>query len=430
MNALIPYTIASVVALGIFFSGYALFLRKEPLFRFNRVYLLTSLFLSFLIPLLIFVPAAFPKAMMSLPANGILQSITLSPVEISAASGNNISLTALLGYIYLIGMVFFTARLLIRILGIYNLRQKGSLSDDDISIRWIRSDIPPFSFFNTMYLPAKLKDTHQLHEVIRHEQIHINGFHSFDILCTQIFQIVCWFNPFIPLTENALRENHEFEADKAVLSAGIDPVIYTRILFGQDKTALAVVLGNNFNYSLIKRRLTMFNKTSTRYARLKAIAVLPVAACIVMMFSISCQQSADEFPAAVKSTEAIPAPPPPPPPPPPPSTTNAGEEPVFTVVENMPQYPGGEEARMNYMIKNVKYPKEATEKGIQGTVYVSFIVEKDGSISNTTILKAVGGGLDQEAMRVVSEMPNWKPGTQNGKQVRTKFTMPIYFKLN
>lgn len=174
----------------------------------------------------------------------------------------------------------------------------------------------------------------------------------------------------------------------------------------------------------------MFNKSSTRYARLKAIAVLPVAACIVMMFSISCQQSADETPAAVKSTEAIPAPPPPPPPPPPTSETSTGAEQVFTVVENMPQYPGGEEARMNYMIKNVKYPKEAKEKGIQGTVYATFIVEKDGSINNVKIIKGIDTRCDEEAFRVVSEMPKWKPGTQNGKAVRVKFTMPISFKLN
>jgi periplasmic protein TonB len=104
----------------------------------------------------------------------------------------------------------------------------------------------------------------------------------------------------------------------------------------------------------------------------------------------------------------------------------------------MPQFPGGENARIEYMINNVKYPAIAKEKGVEGTVYISFVIEKDGSISNTNVIrrilnvKGVGPAeksLDAEAIRVVSAMPKWIPGSQGGKHVRVQFTMPIKFKL-
>ena len=102
---------------------------------------------------------------------------------------------------------------------------------------------------------------------------------------------------------------------------------------------------------------------------------------------------------------------------------------VYQIVEEMPQYPGGENALMDYVSKNVVYPKEAQEKGISGRVFVGFIVEKDGSVSNVKVLRGIGGGCDEEAVRVIKGMPKWKPGKQDGKPVRVSYMMPIIFKL-
>jgi len=104
--------------------------------------------------------------------------------------------------------------------------------------------------------------------------------------------------------------------------------------------------------------------------------------------------------------------------------------PVFVIVEQMPEYPGGESKRNEYLAQNLVYPEYATKKGIQGTVYVSFIVATDGSVTNVNLLRGIGGGCDEEALRVIREMPKWIPGRQNGKAVRVKFNMPIYFKLS
>ena len=109
-------------------------------------------------------------------------------------------------------------------------------------------------------------------------------------------------------------------------------------------------------------------------------------------------------------------------------TVNDSDE-VFVFVEDQPVFPGGDEARIKYLQENIKYPKLAKESGIQGTVYVTFVVEKDGSITNVKVLRGVGGGCDEESVRVIKKMPTWKPGMQRGKAVRVQFNMPIRYVL-
>lgn len=102
---------------------------------------------------------------------------------------------------------------------------------------------------------------------------------------------------------------------------------------------------------------------------------------------------------------------------------------LFSVVEVMPQYPGGQIAMLQYLMKNIKYPEQAMKKGIQGRVAVSFIVEKDGSISDVKPVLSVHPLLNKEAVRVVKSMPKWSPGKHNGKPVRVRFNLPVMFKL-
>ena len=106
-----------------------------------------------------------------------------------------------------------------------------------------------------------------------------------------------------------------------------------------------------------------------------------------------------------------------------------GDEVIFQVVENQPEYPGGMPELYEFLRKNVKYPPIAKESGIQGRVFVNFVVEKNGSISNVKVLRGIGGGCDEEAIRVVKSMPKWKAGKQRGKAVRVSFNLPIKFTL-
>ena len=103
--------------------------------------------------------------------------------------------------------------------------------------------------------------------------------------------------------------------------------------------------------------------------------------------------------------------------------------PPFIVVEEMPNYPGGDDARIKFITDNVVYPVMAKESNIQGTVYVTFVVEADGSITDVKVLRGIGGGCDEEAVRVVKMMPKWNAGKQSGKSVRVQFNLPIKFTL-
>ena len=105
------------------------------------------------------------------------------------------------------------------------------------------------------------------------------------------------------------------------------------------------------------------------------------------------------------------------------------EQTIFEVVENMPDFPGGQAALMQYLAKNIKYPTIAQENGTQGRVIIQFVVERDGSISDVHVARGVDPYLDKEAVRVVKSMPKWLPGKQNGKAVRVKFTVPVMFRL-
>ena len=105
------------------------------------------------------------------------------------------------------------------------------------------------------------------------------------------------------------------------------------------------------------------------------------------------------------------------------------EQEIFQIVEEMPAFPGGEQKLMEYVGKNIKYPQIARESGIQGRVFVGFVVEPDGSVSNVKLLRGIGGGCDEEAMRVIKNMPRWKPGKQRGKAVRVSYQIPVMFRL-
>ena len=112
---------------------------------------------------------------------------------------------------------------------------------------------------------------------------------------------------------------------------------------------------------------------------------------------------------------------------PPPIAVDTGM--VMTMVEVMPEFPGGEQALFSFLRTNVHYPTVALEAGIQGTVYVKFVVMQDGRISEARILRGVSRDLDAEALRVVNAMPNWKPGVQDGKPVRVQYNLPLRFTL-
>ena len=106
------------------------------------------------------------------------------------------------------------------------------------------------------------------------------------------------------------------------------------------------------------------------------------------------------------------------------------DTPIFTVVEQMPVYPGGDSARIKFLVDNMIYPKSAKDNGVQGTVYITFVIDETGGVTEIKVLRGIGGGCDEEAIRVVKLMPKWTPGKQSGKNVRVQFNMPLKFTLS
>lgn len=108
--------------------------------------------------------------------------------------------------------------------------------------------------------------------------------------------------------------------------------------------------------------------------------------------------------------------------------TKATNDEVYSIVEVMPEFPGGVDSMMSFVAKNVNYPEDAQEKGISGRAMIRFVVEKDGSVNDVQVMRSVSPSIDAEAVRVVKAVPNWKPGMQKGKPVRVSYTLPIVFR--
>jgi TonB family protein len=234
------------------------------------------------------------------------------------------------------------------------------------------------------------------------------------------------------MIKRAMREVHEYLADREVIRHGAEPLTYQKLLFNEVSGNPQYLIANNFNL-LTKKRIVMLIKKSGKIAAFRIGILMPFlfAAAIVIALVHSNSGLAQNQPAPQKSNQS--------------ATVNASEKiafkevpektkdksgkEVFILVDEVPQFPGGDEARTLYIVNSVKYPADALKKGIQGTVYVAFIVEEDGSITNVEVREGIGGGCDEEAMRVISEMPKWIPGKKDGKPVRVQFNIPIKFAL-
>ena len=303
----------------------------------------------------------------------------------------------------------------------------------------IRGDRSPFSFFRMVFIPERLIGEPSLEQVLLHEQAHIRKLHSLDLIFTEFLTIIFWFHPAIWYLRRELKLQHEYEADQFVLRFA-DRLEYQQLLLSFSFIKEGLPITNPFNFSPLKKRIMMMNKQTRKsktrlmvsmFASMALFAgmLLLQSAGVVASQPLLAQNDDGTVSALVAGLlpEELPqtsvsSPP----------VEEPEQEPdvIFTVVEEQPRFPGGEEARVQYMVENLRYPEEARHFGLQGTVFVTFVVETDGSISNVRVLRGIGGGCDEEAVRVISNMPKWAPGRQRGQNVRVQYNMPIRFVLN
>jgi len=367
LNSLLNYFLESSVAIAVLMIFYQLFLRRLTTYKLNRFFLLFVMVFGLLLPLL---------------------NIEFSP--------------------------------------------------DSESVILPLANLQVFTVYAFGAIPAETENGFSIYTLfIASQLVHVKQYHSLDIILFELLLALNWFNPFFWLIGNCLREQHEFLADRGAVTKDVSKQNYMQILAYMSTGGIDYKpIFNNFNKSYLKKRIIMLNKnTNVKKSMGRVLFVLPILA--ILLFTFACNNAdSKSSPIVEKSNkkvetkaekqkvekrvkeEAVQ------------KTETDSEDKVFQVVEVMPSFPGGDKARIKYLSGAVEYPKEAKEKGVQGTVYVGFVVEKDGSVSDVKIMRGLGSGCDEAAMSAIEKMPKWNPGTQRGKAVRVGYTIPISFKLS
>lgn len=351
----------------------------------------------------------------------------------------------------------------------------------------------PFSFFNMIFISPDVHTEKELDEILAHEKTHASQYHSVDVIMGELISILCWINPFVWLLKREVRHNLEYLADNMVITSGYDSKSYQYHLLGLAHHQGMTNLYNSFNMLHLKNRIRMMNKKRSKgISRTKYLMFLPLAAILMFMSNIDAiarithdfadkefklsGQTVDKYQHPVSegdltinapvtglisdkqrnltipdlsNTTSLPS-----------HTEYKAEKievkelekvlfkknkspikvekerkldissnDIFTIVEDMPEYPGGQSALMRYINTHLQYPVTAMENGIQGRVICSFVVNEEGNVEGATIVRGVDPTLDSEAIRVVSTIQQWKPGKQRGQAVKVKFTIPVLFRL-
>ncbi|GAB4008704.1 hypothetical protein GCM10028808_15470 [Spirosoma migulaei] len=516
MNALDYLLKANLYGL-LFASCYWLLLRRHTFFSLNRAYLLASVILSLILPLVILptqtvetLPVTMPVGVIALPVS----TIVAAPVE-TGPDWEQLSIWA-----YALVALVLLARLGIRVGRLVRLIRQSPrhVYDDYIVVLPNAPTIPTFSFFQYVILnPADTRNE----LIIQHELVHVRQCHSADVLGMGLLQALFWACPTLWLMDRMLRQVHEFLADKPASR----PTEYAQFLVAYSfGTQLGLsgpdTLTNSFfNPSLLKQRIMMLHqKATTRWALGKYVLILPLAFSLLAMTTareeiaaVMSQATEETITVSGKVTSSVDGKPLPgvnvilkntsqgtttdtegkykltnvpknaslvfsfvgfisqevgvkghssilvslalqssklnevvvvayePAHEPLTTTQPTAAKPdsqpsrngeIFTIVEQVPEFPGGMQALGQYLARNLRYPAEAQQNKVQGRVFVRFVVSQTGDIQSLRILKGIGSGCDEEAVRVVSQMPKWIPGKQNGQPVAVQYNLPIQFSLD
>ena len=416
MTPELAYFLKINVAIALFYAFYRLFFHKDTFFHWRRMALLCFFAISLLYPLLNiqgWIKAHEPMvAMADLYATILLPEQLVTPTQETVINWQEV-------------IMQFAKIIYWSIIRLHFQCSKSNIQG--VRVHLLKKETGPFSFFHWIFIHPQSHTESEISEIITHEETHARQYHSVDVLFSEIMCIFCWFNPFIWLMKREVRGNLEYMADHRVLETGHDSKSYQYHLLGLAHHKAAANLSNSFNVLPLKNRIKMMNKRRTKeIGRTKYLMFLPLAAILMIVSNIEMVARTTEkfakeitLPQGTKGKEVTET-----------QIKSVPDSVVFQVVEEMPDFPGGMKALMDYLSKNVKYPAEAHTIGAQGRVIVSFTVKKDGSIADTKVERSVNPYLDKEAMRVIAAMPKWKPGKQRGEAVNVKFTVPVAFRLS
>jgi TonB family protein len=425
MNDVLTYLWEGSICLTLTVGFYKVFFEKLTFFQWNRFMLLILLVAAALIPVLTFdlasSVAVFPEVL--LPVFWVGGQIE----QASIVSSRSFSWQEILFLAYLIGVIIASSKFVWGTLKLWIQLKSASFQVYNGNKLVIHPRFEPASFFGYIMLPRfdPSDADHQL--ILLHESVHCSQKHTWDLVLVQLLKVFFWFNPFIFMYERLIREVHEFQADHFVTRFHSE-LAYSKLLLRLVTKSNSNQLVHSFNQFQTKKRIIMMTQTNTKpIQKARFILALPLLALFIAVFS--CESSANskgEFPESVDIPNT--------------STQSASDtvsvtlgkdgNQVFDLVEILPSPAGGMEGWMKYLAESIQYPEEATKQGIEGTVIMTFIINSDGSISDVETLRGVGGGCDEEAMRVIENAPNWTPAQQGGKPVNCRMRLPVKFKLS
>jgi len=455
MGLFFIYSLKVALCLTAFYLVYKLLLSRETFFGFNRAVLLGMAGVSLLLPLVRFTVESAPE-----PVGGfvVVEDIVMQAVA-ADAPGFSVTAAQVCFAIYIIGVAFFACREVWSLLCLRRMLRGGRVAGRDGGVKTVvvKGDVSPFSWMGNIVVSEKdYRDNPEY--ILLHERAHIAGRHSWDILLCDVLIVFQWFNPAAWLLKAELQSVHEYEADRRVLSSGVNAADYQLLLIRKAVGDKLFSMANNLTQSSLKKRITMMLKRkSNPWSRARMLVAVPVAAVAVVAFATpkaeslsnviesesealvskvmpavkaqadGSSQGATEMAAAdaapVKAeAEAQPKADAPE------AIVPDGDDKVYDVVEQQPEFPGGTSGLAKWLGDNIKYPAEAAKQGIEGRVIVQFVVGIDGTVSNVKLMRPVNPLLDQEALRVVTAMPKWTPGKQDGKPVAVKYTIPVTFR--
>ena len=384
----------------------------DTFFSWRRATLIGMYFVAMMLPVVDFSAWLSNSEGMTSIANEYA-TVVLPTVSTSSKDGGVLLWELIVLIVYGVVTCVLLLRFLWQLFSIILLKnnsQTAYIYDTEVYV--LTNDEGPFSFFNWIFINPERHKNDEIEEIMMHELTHCQQLHSIDIIFSELFCVVFWFNPFVWLLKREVRLNLEYLADNSVLANGKDNKEYQYHLLGLTYRKNVATITNNFNVLPIKKRIKMMNKKETKgILKAKYMLYIPLVA---MLLAVSNIETIARNVVKVTSSVEIQQKP------------KKAPNQVYTVAEVMPTFKGN---LYQWLSENLRYPKDAVSRKEQGRVMVRFIVTDKGEVIQPEIVRSVSPSLDKEALRVVSKMPAWNPGRNGNKNVATKYTLPVNFSL-
>ncbi|WP_183562648.1 M56 family metallopeptidase [Mucilaginibacter sp. SP1R1] len=389
------YLIEANVYLAVFYAGYCAFLNKETYYTLNRVYLLVSCLVSFLLPV-IQIGTLKPMEPEVKTLTFVIRATGAKPV-IAQLQASHITMQDILVYAYLLGVIVLTILLLFKLFRLLKMTRIGDkLVNDKYKMVNIEDSNVAFSFFNYLFIGSKTLGSDI---IIRHELVHIRQKHSADIVFLEIMKIMNWFNPFIYLVQISLKTVHEYIADEQTAAYETDALTYSSFLVNNAYGLSGPSVTHSFfNYNLLKKRIIMLNqKRSGNLARLKYLVAVPICAALLCASTLGFSKTygwVDLAPQKIKALTAM---------------DTGGESQHLKVPKYMLQPPPPptlvKDAYVNlfnYLNKTINYPETALKNEKAGLVIVSVNVKNDHKLYDIKIIKKASDEFNNEVVKALS----------------------------